>query len=48
LTSLPKNDAAKEALIRAAIGVWEGLEKVLNKLIESIGRRLKMVIEAGG
>jgi len=49
LATLPKNDAAKEELIRAAICVWEEIpEEVLNKLIDSIIRRLEAVIKAGG
>ena len=46
---MPKTDAAKSALIRAAITVWEELDKrVLNKLAESMTRRLQAVIKAGG
>jgi len=49
LATLPKNDAAKEELIRAAICVWEEIpEEVLNKLIDSMIRRLEAVIKAGG
>ena len=49
LVDLPKNDLAKEALVRAVINVWEELDKgVLNKLVELIVRRLQAVINAGG
>ena len=49
LATLPKNNAAKEALIRAVINVQEGLpEEVLDKLIDLMVRRLEAVIESGG
>ena len=49
LAELPKTDAAKRELVRAAICVWEEIkEEVLNKLVVSIQRRLKAVIKADG
>jgi hypothetical protein len=49
LADLPKNDAAKEELIKAAICVWEEIqERVLNKLILSMERRMEAVIAADG
>ena len=49
LATIPKTDAAMDALIRAAITVWEELDRgVLMKLAESITRRLLAVINAGG
>ena len=43
---MPKTDATKSALIRAAITVWEELdEKVLNKLAGSMNRRLQALLK---
>ena len=49
LVAMPKNNTAMEALVRVAITVWEELgEEVLDKLVESMNRRLQAVINAGG
>ena len=49
LSDMPKNAASYEALVRAAIVVWDEFEEdLLNKLMESMVRRLKAVIGASG
>jgi len=49
LTAMPKNDASKTALVRAAVVVWEEIaEEVFEKLIDSMVRRLQAVIQAKG
>jgi hypothetical protein len=49
LAGMPKNEAAMNALIRAAIIVWEDLEEgMLDHLLLSMPRRLQAVIDAGG
>jgi len=49
LGSLPKNQAAKNLLIRTAIAIWEDFEpELLVKLAGNMQSRLKAVIEVGG
>lgn len=49
LVTIPKNIASYEALVRAAITVWDDLEKkVLDRLMDSMVRRLQAVIDAKG
>ena len=46
---MPKNDTVIEALIKAAVIVWDEIkEEVLDKLLLSIVRRLEVVIKADG
>jgi hypothetical protein len=49
LSVMPKNEASYEALVRAVIWEWHNLEEgVLNKLVDSMPRRLQAVIDANG
>jgi len=49
LAEMPKNDTVIEALIKAAVIVWDEIkEEVLDKLLLSMVRRLEAVIEADG
>jgi len=44
-----KNDTAIEALIKAAVIIWDEIkEEVLDKLLLSMVRRLEAVIKADG
>ena len=49
LAGLPKNQDAKDRLVRVAIAVWEDFEEdLLQRLAESLERRLEAVIAADG
>ena len=49
LATLPKSATSLMALVRAAIGCWEELkEELLQKLVESMDRRMEAVILANG
>jgi len=49
LAEMPKNDTVIEALIKAAVIVWDEIkEEVLDKLLLSMVWRLEAVIEADG
>lgn len=49
LSDMPKNTASWELLVRAAIDVWELFEdKLLERLVESMDRRMEAVIAAKG
>lgn len=48
LGSLPKNEEAWDRLVRAAIEVWEDLEKDLERLVSSMDRRMAAVVRANG
>jgi len=49
LADMPKNQAAMDRLVRAAVEVWEDFEEDLFvRLVDSVVRRLEAVIAAGG
>ncbi|KAK5658052.1 hypothetical protein OQA88_2608 [Cercophora sp. LCS_1] len=49
LSHMPKNQKALEALVYAAIVVWEDFEEdLLDGLVDSMDRRLQAVIDADG
>ena len=49
LSDIPKNAASYKALVRVVIVVWDKFEEdLLNRLMESMVRRLEAVVEADG
>ena len=49
LTYMPKTDEAKQALIAAAIELWEEIEpEVIDNLVNSMKRRMQAVVRAHG
>lgn len=49
LSDMPKNQASYDALVRAAITVWDDFEEsLLNRLLDSMVRRLEAVIKTDG
>jgi class 3 adenylate cyclase len=46
---MPKTDEAKQALIAAAIELWEEIEpEVIDNLVNSMKRRMQAVVRAHG
>jgi transposase len=49
LSDLPKNDETLQKLCEAAVAVWEEIkDRVLNKLVHTMVKRLQAVIDADG